>query len=1098
MAKFFIDRPIFAWVIAIILMLGGVLAIRSLPVAQYPSIAPPAVAITVVYPGASAETVQSTVVQVIEQQLSGIDHLLYFGSESDKDGSMTITLYFEQGTNPDIAQVQVENKLQLATPLLPQEVQQQGIRVAKATRNFLLVIGFYSEDGSMSASDIADFIATSVQDPVSRTNGVGDYQLFGSQYAMRIWLDPAKLNNFALTPVDVTVAIAAQNVQVASGELGGLPSVKGQELNATVIGPSRLQHPEEFGNILLRVNQDGSQVRLRDVARIELGAESYSIQAKFDGHPASGLAVKLSSGANALDTAAAVRATIAKLEPLFPHGLKAAFPYDTTPFVKISIEEVVKTLCIAIGLVFLVMYLFLQNFRATLIPTIAIPVVLLGTFGVLALAGYSINVLTMFAMVLAIGLLVDDAIVVIENVERVMAEEGLSPREATRKSMDQITGALVGIALVLTAVFLPMTFFSGSTGVIYRQFSVTIVSAMVLSILVALIFTPALCATILAPVEKGHKEKQTGFFGWFNRTFNRSNQIYIGGVRQVVRWPIPFALAYAILIAALVYFFIQIPTSFLPDEDQGIMFVQVTTPPGATIERTSAVLDRIRTYFQTKEKANVAHIFTVTGFSFGGRGQSSGLAFVALKPWSERPGVQNRVSAIAGRAMGYFMTFKDAMAFAFAPPAALELGNATGFDLELLDRGNLGHAALLGARNQFLGLAAQNPAFASHSVRPNGLDDEPQYRFDIDRERASAYGITIADINNTLSDAWGSGYVNDFIDRGRIKRVFIQGDAATRMLPDDFNTWYVRNNKGGMVPFSAFAQGRWTYGSPKLERYQGVPATEILGQPAPGLSTGAAMKAVEEIAAKLPKGIAMEWTGLSFEEQRAGSQTTSLYVISLIVVFLCLAALYESWTIPFAVMLVVPLGILGAVLATLTRGLANDVFFQVGLLTIIGLSAKNAILIVEFAKENYDSGMELFEATVHAAQQRLRPILMTSLAFILGVLPLAIATGAGSGGQNAIGTGVVGGMISATILAIFFVPLFFVAMLRIFRVRRWVPKGDTLENESPAAPPPTELPPPELPPEPPPAPRRIERLRAPAETKPVNGIRLPPSDKTIP
>jgi multidrug efflux pump len=739
----------------------------------------------------------------------------------------------------------------------------------------------------------------------------------------------------------------------------------------------------------------------------------------------------------------------------------------------------VKSLFIAIGLVFLVMYLFLQNFRATLIPTIAIPVVLLGTFGVLSLAGYSINVLTMFAMVLAIGLLVDDAIVVIENVERVMAEEGLSPREATRKSMDQITGALVGIALVLTAVFLPMTFFTGSTGVIYRQFSVTIVSAMVLSILVALIFTPALCATILAPVEKGHKEKQTGFFGWFNRVFNRSNRAYQGGVARIVRWPIPFALVYVLVLAALAYFFVQIPTSFLPDEDQGIMFVQVTTPPGATIERTAAVLDRVRSYFQVQEKSVVAHIFTVTGFSFGGRGQSSGLAFIALKPWSERPGAQNRVQAIAGRAMKYFGTFKDAMAFAFAPPAALELGNATGFDLELLDRGNLGHEQLLAARNQFLGLAAQNPSLVA--VRPNGLNDEPQYRFDIDRERASAYGLTIADINNTLSAAWGSAYVNDFIDRGRIKRVFIQGDAPSRMLPDDFNTWYVRNNQGQMVPFSAFAQGHWTYGSPKLERYQGVPATEILGQPAPGLSTGAAMAAVESLVAKLPKGISMEWTGLSFEEQRAGSQTTSLYSISLIVVFLCLAALYESWTIPFAVMLVVPLGVFGAVLATLGRGLANDVFFQVGLLTTIGLSAKNAILIVEFAKENYDSGMDLIDATVHAAHQRLRPILMTSLAFVLGVTPLAIASGAGSGGQNAIGTGVIGGMISATVLAIFFVPLFFVSMLRIFRVPRWVPKGEGVV-ETPPAPGPS-------------APRRIERLTV--EPQPANGARQPPDGGTL-
>jgi multidrug efflux pump len=1014
--------------------------------------------------------VQSTVTQVIEQQLSGIDNLLYFSSESDKDGSMTITLNFEQGTNPDIAQVQVQNKLQLATPLLPQEVQQEGLRVAKATKNFLLVIAFYSEDGSMNAYDIADYIASSVQDPVSRTLGVGDYILFGSQYAMRIWLDPAKLNNYALTPVDVATALQAQNVQIASGELGGLPSIKGQELNATVVGPSYLQKPEQFANILLRVNPDGSQVRLRDVGRVELGAESYALNAKFDGHPASGLAVKMSAGANALDTANAVRATVAKLEPYFPHGLRAAYPYDTTPFVKISLEEVVKTLFIAIGLVFLVMYLFLQNLRATFIPTITIPVVLLGTFAVLSLCGYSINVLTMFAMVLAIGLLVDDAIVVIENVERVMAEEGLSPRDATRKSMDQITGALVGIALVLTAVFLPMAFFTGSTGVIYRQFSITIVSAMVLSILTALIFTPALCATILTPVEKGHQEKQTGPFGLFNRAFRRSNNVYESGVKRVVRWPVPFGLVYALLLAALAYLFLQVPTSFLPDEDQGIMFVQVTTPPGATVERTQAVLDRVREYFMGTEKAVVAHVFTVTGFSFGGRGQSSGLAFVDLKPWSERPGAKNRAQAIAGRAMGYFSTFKDAMAFAFVPPAVLELGNATGFDLELLDRGNLGHRALLDARNQFLGLAAKEPKLVG--VRPNGLDDEPQYRFDIDRERASAYGLTIADINNTLSAAWGSDYVNDFIDRGRIKRVFIQGDAPSRMLPDDFNHWYVRNNVGTMVPFSAFAQGSWTYGSPKLERYNGVPSTEILGQPAPGVSTGEAMKIVQSIVDKLPKGISMDWTGLSYEEQRAGTQTTALYAISLTVVFLCLAALYESWVIPFAVMLVVPLGIFGAVLATLGRGLANDVFFQVGLLTTIGLSAKNAILIVEFAKENYDGGMDLIEATVRAAHQRLRPILMTSLAFILGVTPLAIASGAGSGGQNAIGTGVIGGMFSATVLAIFFVPLFFVMMLRLFRVKRWVPRGDRdHHDEIPGTPPPSG--------ERPPA----------SETSPTNGIR---------
>jgi multidrug efflux pump len=1031
-SRFFIDRPIFAWVLAIILMMTGSLAIKTLPVAQYPAIAPPAVALTVAYPGASAETVQSTVVQPIEQQLSGIDHLLYFSSESDKDGTMTITLYFQQGSNPDIAQVQVENKLQLAIPILPPVVQQEGIRVAKATKNFLLVAGFSCTDGSMTSSDVADFIASTVQDPVTRTPGVGDYILFGSQYAMRIWMDPAKLNNFSLTPVDVSNALLTQNVQIASGELGGLPSVPGQQLNATVIGPRQLQTPAEFGAILLRVNPDGSQVRLRDVARIELGPESYSFQGKYNGNPAAGLAVKLASGANALETADAVHATIDKLKPLFPHGLIVDYPYDTTPFVKISIEEVVKTLFIAIGLVFLVMYLFLQNFRATLIPTIAVPVVLLGTFSVLAAVGYSINTLTMFAMVLAIGLLVDDAIVVIENVERVMAEEGLSPRDATRKSMDQITGALFGIAMVLSAVFLPMAFFTGSTGVIYRQFSITIISAMVLSVLTALIFTPALCATILAPVEKGHTERKRGFFGLFNRGFRSANRGYETGVRQILRFSPVFFVVYALVVAAMVWMYLRVPSSFLPDEDQGIMFVQVTCPVGATEDRTAAVLDQIRNYFDTKEKSNVEGVFTVVGFNFGGRGQSSGIAFVRLKPWSMRPGAQNRVSAIAGRAMGYFSTLKDAMAFAFAPPSVIELGNATGFDFELMDRGALGHEALMNARNQLLGLAAKDPLL--YATRPNGLNDEPQYRIDIDREKVNAFGLTIADVNNTLAAAWGSEYVNDFIDRGRVKKVFIQGDAPSRMLPQDFDAWYVRNSSGEMVPFSAFATGKWIFGSPKLERYNGTPSIEIQGSPAPGLSTGTAMAEMEKLAAKLPTGIGYDWTGLSFEEKRAGSQAGALYIISLTVVFLCLAALYESWSIPFAVMLVVPLGIFGAIMATLFRGLANDVFFQVGLLTTVGLSAKNAILIVEFAKENYESGLGLVEATVRAAHQRLRPILMTSLAFMLGVLPLALSTGAGSGGQNAIGTGVVGGMLAATFLAIFFVPLFFVTMLQIFKV----------------------------------------------------------------
>ena len=1033
LSRFFIDRPVFAWVLACVLMLAGGLAILQLPVAQYPSIAPPAVSITVVYPGASAETVQSTVVQVIEQQLSGIDHLLYFSAESDKDGSMVITLNFQQGTNPDIAQVQVQNKLQLATPLLPLEVQQGGLRVAKSNKNILIFAAFVSMDDRMTSSDIADFIASTIQYPVSRTSGVGDIQLFGSQYAMRIWMDPAKLSSYGLTPVDLTNAIASQNVQVTSGELGGLPSRPSQLLNATIIGPSRLQTPEQFGDVLLRVNPDGSIVRLRDVSRIELRAESFSIDGKYNGHPASGLGVKLASGANALETAMAVRATIDKLSPLLPPGIKVAYPYDTTPFVRISIEEVVKTLVTAIVLVFVVIYIFLQNFRATLIPTIAVPVVLLGTFAVLALAGYSINTLTMFAMVLAIGLLVDDAIVVIENVERVMAEEGCSPREATRKSMDQITGALVGIALVLSAVFLPMAFFSGSTGVIYRQFSITIVSAMILSVLVALILTPALCATMLKQVEKGHTERKRGVFGLFNRTFNAVNLVYEAGVTHVLRRIWAYLAVYLIIVVALGMLFIRVRTAFLPEEDQGIMFVMVTTPVGSTSSNTQRVLEGIRSYLMTEEKDSIEGVYTVCGFSFAGRGQNAGIAFVRLKDWSLRPGREHRVQAIAARASAHFRTIKEANAFAFAPPAVIELGTSAGFDLELVDRANVGHAALLQARDEVISLARKDPTLMG--VRSNGMEDEPQFRIEIDRVKASTLKLALSDIYTTLSAAWGSAYVNDFIDRGRIKRVFLQGTDESRMQPEDFDKWYVRNATGQTIPFSAFSSGSWSYGSPKLERFNGVPAVEIVGQPAEGLSTGDAMKTMAGIAATLPPGIGLEWTGLSYEEQRAGTQVMSLYAISLIVVFLCLAALYESWSIPFAITLVVPLGIFGAVLATLLRGLSNDIFFQVGLLTTIGLSAKNAILIVEFAKENFDRGMGLIESTVRASHQRLRPILMTSLAFIFGVAPLALANGAGSGGQNAIGTGVIGGMLAATILAIFFVPLFFVAILRLFRVR---------------------------------------------------------------
>jgi len=1038
MSKFFIDRPIFAWVIALVIMLVGALSILKLPISQYPSIAPPAIAISVNYPGASAQTVQDTVVQVIEQQLNGIDHLRYVQSESNSDGSMTITATFEQGTDPDIAQVQVQNKLNLATPLLPQEVQQQGIRVTKAVKNFLLVIGLVSEDGSLTKDDLANYIVSNMQDPISRTSGVGDFQVFGAQYAMRIWLDPAKLNKFQLTPVDVRNAVTAQNVQVSSGQLGGLPAVPGTQLNATIIGKTRLQTAEQFENILLKVNQDGSQVRLRDVAQVGLGGENYAVSAQYNGKPASGMAIKLATGANALDTAKALRQTVADLEPFFPPGVKAVFPYDTTPVVTESISGVIHTLIEAVVLVFLVMYLFLQNFRATIITTMTVPVVLLGTFGILAAAGFNINTLTMFAMILAIGLLVDDAIVVVENVERVMSEEGLPPKEATKRSMGQIQGALVGIALVLSAVLLPMAFFGGSTGVIYRQFSITIVSAMGLSVLVALIFTPALCATLLKPLKKGqHHEAKGGFFGWFNRQFDRSVKGYERSVGGILRHKAPFLLVYALIVVGMIWLFTRIPTAFLPEEDQGVLFAQVQTPAGSSAERTQAVVDNMREYLLRDEADTVSSVFTVTGFNFAGRGQSSGMAFIMLKPWEERSS-ENSVFGLAARAQQHFFSFRDAMVFAFAPPAVLELGNATGFDVFLQDRGGVGHEKLMEARNQFLAKASQSKILSG--VRPNGLNDEPQYELTIDDERASALGVTIADINSTLSIALGGSYVNDFIDRGRVKKVYIQGQPNARMSPEDLHKWYVRNGAGEMVPFSAFARGEWTYGSPKLSRYNGVEAVEILGAPAPGYSTGEAMAEVERIAGELPDGIGFAWTGMSYEEKLSGSQMPALFALSLLFVFLCLAALYESWSIPIAVVLVVPLGIIGALIATSLRGLSNDVYFLVGLLTTIGLAAKNAILIVEFAKELHEQGKSLYDATIEACRMRLRPIIMTSLAFILGVVPLTIATGAGSGSQHAIGTGVIGGMISATVLAIFWVPLFFVAVSSLFGSKQ--PKTD--------------------------------------------------------
>ncbi|UCA10532.1 efflux RND transporter permease subunit [Aeromonas enteropelogenes] len=1030
MARFFIDRPIFAWVIALVIMLAGSLAIIKLPVAQYPSIAPPAVSISASYPGASAKTVEDSVTQIIEQNMTGLDHLLYMSSQSDSAGRVSVTLTFQPGTDPDIAQVQVQNKLQQAMSLLPQEVQQQGIRVQKTSSSFLMVAAFISSDGSMNNDDLADYVVSNIKEPLSRLDGVGEITLFGSQYSMRVWLDPHKLNRVQMTPGDVQAAIKAQNAQVAFGQLGGTPAVKDQQFTATIMGQTRLSTPEQFNNILLRVNQDGSKVRLKDVARVELAGESYDADALYNGQPTAAIAIKLATGANALDTAEKVQAKLDELSEYFPANMEIVYPYDTTPFVKISIEEVVQTLIEAIILVFCVMYLFLQNFRATLIPTIAVPVVLLGTFGVMAAFGFSINTLTMFGMVLAIGLLVDDAIVVVENVERLMSEEDLSPLEATRKSMDQITGALVGIALVLSAVFVPMAFFGGSTGAIYRQFSLTIVSAMVLSVLVALILTPALCATLLKPLKHGEFAAQHGFFGWFNRAFDASASRYQNGVRKVIKQGVRYSLIYGAMLVVLGVLFMRMPTSFLPEEDQGVVMSMVQLPVGATKQRTEVVLAQMRDYFLENEKENVESVLTVAGFSFAGSGQNAGMAFIKLKDWSERESPDRSANAIIGRAMGYLFSIKEAQVFAFNLPSIPELGTATGFDFYLQDRAGLGHDKLMAARNQLLGMAAQDPNLVR--VRPNGMEDTPQLDIKLDYEKALAQGLSISDINSALSTAWGSSYVNDFVDRGRIKKVYMQADAPFRMNPEDLKLWYVRNNAGQMVPFSAFATTEWSFGSPRLERYNGVPAMEIVGEAAPGKSTGDAMAAIEQMVKQLPEGVGIEWTGLSFQERQAGSQAPALYAISLLVVFLCLAALYESWSIPFSVMLVVPLGVLGAILAATLRGLENDVYFQVGLLTTIGLSAKNAILIVEFAKELYDKGMGLGEAVVEAARLRLRPILMTSLAFILGVLPLVISTGAGASSRNAIGTGVMGGMISATVLAIFFVPLFFVLVMRYF------------------------------------------------------------------
>ena len=1048
MAQFFIHRPIFAWVIALVIMLAGIITLTKMPVAQYPTISPPSVTISATYPGASAQTVENTVTQIIEQQMNGLDGLRYISSNSAGNGQASINLNFEQGIDPDIAQVQVQNKLQSATALLPEDVQRQGVKVTKSGASFMQVLAFYSPDGSLSGADINDYVNSNISEPLSRVAGVGELQVFGGQYAMRIWLDPAKMNSLQVTPSDIAAAIRAQNAQVAVGQLGGAPSVQGQVLNATVNAQSMLQTPEQFKNIFLKNTSSGAQVRLSDVARVELGSDNYQFDSKFNGKAAGGVAIKLATGANALDTAAAVEKRLSELRKNYPNGLKDQLAYDTTPFIKLSIESVVHTLIEAVVLVFIVMFLFLQNWRATIIPTLAVPVVVLGTFAVINIFGFSINTLTMFAMVLAIGLLVDDAIVVVENVERVMQEEHLDPVAATEKSMQQISGALVGITSVLTAVFVPMAFFAGTTGVIYRQFSITLVTAMILSLIVALTFTPALCATLLKQHDPNKAESNNifaRFFRWFNSSFEKLSVKYQGGVNRMTHHKVFSGVVYLLVIAGLVGLYKALPSSFLPDEDQGVVMTLVQLPPSASLERTDKVITTMTDYFMNKEKEHVESIFTVSGFSFTGVGQNAGLAFIKLKDWSERTTPESQIGAIIQRGMALNMIVKDASyIMPLQLPAMPELGVSAGFDIQLKDASGQGHEKLIAARNAILGMAAQDKRLTG--VRPNGQEDTPQYQISIDQAQAGAMGVSIADINTTMSMAWGGTYINDFVDRGRVKKVYVQGEANTRMMPEDLNKWYVRNSSGTMVPFSAFATGEWTYGSPRLERYNGVSSVNIQGTPAPGVSSGDAMLAMEEIIGKLPsmglQGFDYEWTGLSLEERDSGNQTAPLLVLSMLIVFLCLAALYESWSIPVSVLLVVPLGILGAFALTwlgmIIKGdpnLSFNIYFQVAIVAVIGLSAKNAILIVEFAKELQEQGEDLFDATLHAAKMRLRPIIMTTLAFGFGVLPLALSTGAGAGSQHSVGFGVLGGVISSTLLGIFFIPVFFVWIRSIFKYK---------------------------------------------------------------
>ena len=1023
LSRFFIDRPGFAWDIAVVIRLAGGIAAFSLPIEQYPNIAPPSVTISAFYPGADAQSLQNSVTQVIEQQLNGLDNLLYFSSSSTADGAALITATFAAGTNPDIAQVQVQNKVQAAVPLLPAAVQQLGVTVQKSQTNFLVVVAVYDDTGRYNNVDISDFITSTMQDPISRASGVGATQTFGGEYAMRIWLDPYKLKNFNLQPSDVYTAVQAQNVQVSAGQIGAQPGAGPNAINATVTSQSRLHTVQQFRDIILKTAPGGGVVHLGDVARIELGGNTYAYNVLFNGMPASGIAVMLAPGANALKTVDAVKAKVDALRSALPPGMKLNYPIDNTEFIRLSIHDVVVTLIEAIALVVLVMYLFLQSWRATLIPAVAVPVVLLGTFGVLAGFGYTINTLTLFALVLVIGLLVDDAIVVVENVERIMHEERLPPREATIKSMEEITGALIGIGLVLTAVFLPMAFFGGSTGAIYRQFSVTIVSAMTLSIFVALVLSPSLCATLLKPLTPEGKASAKRWFGWFNNGFDGFRNWYRRRLESVLRHSLLTMIAFLAIVAGMALLFVRMPTGFLPDEDQGFIYNLITLPAGTTQPKTMQVAQKVAKYYLETEKANVDFVFAVAGYSQAGSGQNTGMAFTHLRNWSLRKGAQNKAPAIAQRAFMHFFPQRDAQVYAVVPPSVQALGNATGFDIQLQDRGGLGHDGLIAARNQLLGLAAKDPILAG--VRPNSLDDTPQLHVDIDQAKAGALGVSLADINSTLSAAWGSAYINDFVDRGRVKRVYMQGDASYRMTPDNLDRWYVRNTAGAMTPFSSFATARWTIGPAALTRYNGLPSIEINGAGARGISSGTATKEMAKLIQQLPKGATYELTGLSFEEEASGAQAPALYGLSILVIYLCLAALYESWAIPLSVMLVIPLGVIGALVAASLRGLFNDIYFQVGLLTTIGLSAKNAILIVEFAVDAERRGASAWDAAMEAARLRLRPILMTSIAFIAGVTPLALANGAGAGSQNDIGTGVVGGMISATILAIFFVPVFF-------------------------------------------------------------------------